>query len=93
MQFFSINARIIKLTEYVQKACFFRFCYDLNPQFLFKRLLSLADFFNEVALYEEALPLYKKALAILEKSLGSEHPHTKTVAGNYAVLLEKMSES
>jgi tetratricopeptide (TPR) repeat protein len=56
-------------------------------------LNNLAALYYAQGHYEEALPLYQRALAILEKSLGAEHPLTKLVAGNYAGLLEKMSES
>jgi tetratricopeptide (TPR) repeat protein len=37
--------------------------------------------------YGEAEPLYKKALEILEKKLGSRHPSTVTVSKNFAALL------
>ena len=36
--------------------------------------------------YAEAEPLYREALAILTVKLGSEHPSTKTVAGNLEAL-------
>jgi hypothetical protein len=41
--------------------------------------------------YEEAEPLYERALDIHEKALGPEHPDTITVLENYAALLRKMS--
>lgn len=35
-------------------------------------------------------PLYERALAIMEKTLGSNHPNTKIVRENYARVLEDM---
>jgi hypothetical protein len=43
--------------------------------------------------YDEALPLYQRSLAILEKSLGSKHPTTKTVALNYAATKKLANQS
>ena len=42
--------------------------------------------------YEKALPLYKRALEIVEKKLGPKHPNTVTINNNYNWLLSKMSE-
>ena len=39
--------------------------------------------------YAEAEPLYRRALAILEKALGPEHPNVAQVLENYAELLRK----
>ncbi len=39
--------------------------------------------------YAEAEPLYKRALAILEKALGPDHPDVATTLENYAALLRK----
>ncbi len=39
--------------------------------------------------YAEAEPLYKRSLAIREKTLGSEHPQVATSLENYAALLRK----
>ena len=36
----------------------------------------------------EAEPLYRRALAILEKSLGSDHPNVATALNNLALLLQ-----
>ncbi len=43
--------------------------------------------------YAEAEPLYKRALAILEKTLGSEHPRVATALKNYAALLRETGRS
>jgi hypothetical protein len=40
--------------------------------------------------YTEALPLYERALSILEKVLGPEHPHTKTTSKNMQFCVNKM---
>jgi hypothetical protein len=40
--------------------------------------------------YAEAEPLFKRALAILEKALGPEHPNVATVLENRASLLRNM---
>ena len=39
--------------------------------------------------YAEAEPLYRRALAIIEKALGPEHPNLATSLENYAALLRK----
>jgi tetratricopeptide (TPR) repeat protein len=52
-------------------------------------LNNLAALYRAQGKYDQAEPLYKRALAILEKALGPEHPDVATVLGNYAALLEK----
>ncbi|MEO0415519.1 MAG: tetratricopeptide repeat protein, partial [Verrucomicrobiota bacterium] len=42
--------------------------------------------YNNQGKYEEAEPLYKRALAIREKQLGADHPDTATSLNNLAVL-------
>jgi tetratricopeptide (TPR) repeat protein len=42
--------------------------------------------------YEQAEPLYQRALAICERSLGPDHPTTVTIRENYASLKEIMNE-
>ncbi len=37
----------------------------------------------------DAEPLHKRALAIMEKALGPEHPHVAKILANYAALLRK----
>ena len=43
--------------------------------------------------YAEAEPLYQRALAIVEKALGPEHPHVAGGLENYAVLLRATGRS
>ncbi|MCH8112183.1 MAG: tetratricopeptide repeat protein [Proteobacteria bacterium] len=43
---------------------------------------------NQIA---EAEPLFKRALAIVEKALGPEHPNVATSLENYAELLRNMN--
>ncbi len=40
--------------------------------------------------YEQAEPLYQRAIAIDEQVLGPEHPTTKTIRENHAKLLKEM---
>jgi hypothetical protein len=47
--------------------------------------LPKSDFAHDTA----AEPLYRRALEIVEKSLGAEHPLTQTVRENLARLLEQ----
>ena len=57
------------------------------------RLLNQVGYYlHERAQYTQAAPLYQRALAILEKSLGQEHPNFITVLQNYAVLLRNMNQ-
>ena len=39
--------------------------------------------------YTEAEPLFKRALEIIEKAMGPEHPNVATSPENYAALLRK----
>ncbi len=43
--------------------------------------------------FAQAEPLFKRALAILEKTLGPEHPHLATTLKNYAALLRKLDRT
>ncbi len=52
-------------------------------------LNNLARHYREQGRYAEAEPLYQRALAIVEKALGSEHPSVATSLENYAALLWK----
>jgi tetratricopeptide (TPR) repeat protein len=45
-------------------------------------LNNLAVLLDTLSRYEEAEPLYRRALQVLEKILGSEHPTTINVSGN-----------
>jgi tetratricopeptide (TPR) repeat protein len=49
-------------------------------------LNSLAEFYRERGRYEEAEPLYQRALDIAEKVLGPDHPDTGTSLNNLAEL-------
>jgi len=40
----------------------------------------------------EARSLYERALAIREKALGPEHPHTATILSNLASVLQKQGD-
>ncbi len=43
--------------------------------------------------YDEAEPLYRRALAIKEKALGPQHPNTATSINNLAELLRSQGAS
>ena len=49
-------------------------------------LNNLAALYRATGAYAQAEPLYQRALAIREKALGPEHPHTATSLNNLAVL-------
>ena len=40
--------------------------------------------------YEQAEPLFQRALAICEQQLGPQHPTTQAIRANYARLLRTM---
>ncbi|WP_410508388.1 tetratricopeptide repeat protein [Methanosarcina hadiensis] len=42
--------------------------------------------------YEKALPLYQRALKIVEKKFGQNHPNTVIIKENYDWLLSKINE-
>ena len=50
-------------------------------------LNNLAGLLESRGRLDEAEPLYRRALAILESVLGPEHPNTVTVRGNLEALL------
>ena len=52
-------------------------------------LNNLALLYNTQGQYGQAEPLYLRALAILEKALGPEHPNVASGLENYADLLRK----
>ncbi len=52
-------------------------------------LNNLALLYDTQGQYAQAEPLYLRALAILEKALGPEHPNVATSLENYADLLRK----
>ena len=55
-------------------------------------LNNLALLYNNQGDYERAKPLFERALAILEKTFGSNHPNKKIVRKNLATLLEDMKK-
>ena len=62
--------------------------------------VRLATSLNELGLvyraqgkYAEAEPLFKRALAILDRALGPKHPDVALVLKNYAALLRKTGHS
>jgi tetratricopeptide (TPR) repeat protein len=50
-------------------------------------LNNLARLYDNQGQYAVAEPLHRRALAILEKALGSEHPHVAMSLNNLAALL------
>ena len=52
-------------------------------------LNNLAGLYRAQGRYEEAEPLYRRALAIAEKALGPEHPNVVRIKENYAPLLSE----
>jgi len=54
-------------------------------------LNNLAGLYDSTGQYEQALPLYERALTILQKKLGEQHPNTQTCTENYQGLLRKMA--
>jgi tetratricopeptide (TPR) repeat protein len=56
-------------------------------------LNNLAELYRNQGRYEQAKTLYKRALAIEEKGLGSEYPNTAAARQNYKTLLSKLPKS
>ncbi len=54
-------------------------------------LNNLAELYRTQGKYDQAEPLFKRALAIKEKALGPDHPSVATVLENYAALLKATS--
>ena len=52
-------------------------------------LSNVAELYRTQGKYVEAVPLFKRALAIREKALGPEHPHVAQSLENYPDLLRK----
>ncbi|MEE8513514.1 MAG: tetratricopeptide repeat protein [Gammaproteobacteria bacterium] len=52
-------------------------------------LNNLAALYASQGRYAESEPLYKRALAIVEKALGPDHPNIATSLENYAAVLRK----
>ncbi len=56
-------------------------------------LNNLANLYKDQGYYAEAELLYKRALAIVEKALGPEHPHVATSLENYSALLRQTARA
>ena len=56
-------------------------------------LNNLALFYDAQGKYAEAEPLFQRALAIVVKVLGPEHPNVAQMLENYAGLLRKMDRN
>jgi tetratricopeptide (TPR) repeat protein len=85
-----------------------RLCSQLTPHLLARRdagsdaalevagwpkLLDLAgSYFHTRAAYPQALPLFRDALAIRERTLGPEHPDTATSLNNLALLRQHQGD-
>jgi tetratricopeptide (TPR) repeat protein len=50
----------------------------------------LAELYRAQGKYEQAEPLYQRALAISEQQLGPQHPTTQIIRRNYVALLRTM---
>ena len=57
-----------------------------------RHLNNLANLYADQGKYEEAEPLYQRALAIREKVFGLDHPFTKRTREDYTNLLQKMGQ-
>ncbi len=65
---------------------------DQDPR-LAASLNNLAELYRAQGKYTQAEPLYRRALAIWEKTLGPEHPDVATDLENYAALLHKLNRA
>ncbi len=52
---------------------------------------NLAALYRAQGQYAKAEPLYQRAVAIMEKALGTDHPNVATSLENYAELLRNMN--
>jgi tetratricopeptide (TPR) repeat protein len=55
-------------------------------------LNNMAELLRRHGKYEDALPLYQRALTIWEKALGPDHPNTATSLNNMAGLLQSQGK-
>ena len=55
-------------------------------------LNNLASLYKRQGKYEQAEPLYQRALAIREQQLGPEHPTTVTIQEKYHALVRDMEQ-
>lgn len=53
------------------------------------RLNNLAILYADQGKYEQAEPLFRRAIAIYQQTFGPDHPGTKTIEGNYARFQEE----
>jgi tetratricopeptide (TPR) repeat protein len=60
-----------------------------NPTSVAISVLHLAELYRVQGRYEEAEPFYQRALALLEKVRGREHPELLGTLTGYAALLRK----
>ena len=51
-------------------------------------LNNLATLYREQGHYDKAEPMFKRALSIQEKSLGTDHPHIAGTLNNLALLYQ-----
>jgi tetratricopeptide (TPR) repeat protein len=56
-------------------------------------LNNLANLYEDQGRYQDAEPLYTRALAIFEKKLGPDHPYTHRCKANYGRLRQEMTGS
>ncbi len=52
-------------------------------------LNNLAELYHNQGRYAKAEPVFERALAIVDKALGPDHPNVATSLENYATLLRK----
>jgi tetratricopeptide (TPR) repeat protein len=52
-------------------------------------LTNLAELYQAQSKYADAEPLYKQAIAILEKAFGTDHPHVASVLKNMVEFYKK----
>ena len=75
------------LMQYAESIACLQLAHALNPDDT--RILSYyAISLFAAARYAEAEPFYRRALEIVEKQLGEEHPHVATGLNNLALLLQ-----
>ncbi|MFB3131729.1 MAG: tetratricopeptide repeat protein, partial [Rhodothermales bacterium] len=54
-----------------------------------KSLNNLAGLLDSQGKYDEAEPLYRRALGIFENALGPDHPNTITARKNFQIFLRE----
>ncbi|GER91938.1 hypothetical protein KDW_61000 [Dictyobacter vulcani] len=76
-QFFRADEYVYERTKSVIEHC---------QEHIEELLLNLAVLYQAQGKDAEAEPLVKRALAISERNLGPEHPHTQTIRHTYQAL-------